>query len=85
MHARDHAAFNALRWRVYLILVVSYMLVFFHRMAPAAVASDLTLAFQTTGVALGSLAAMYYYVYTAMQIPSGILAPASSQAVGSQS
>ena len=31
-------------------------------------------AFQTTGAALGSLAAMYYYVYTAMQIPSGVLA-----------
>ena len=54
----DRAAFNALRWRVYLILVVSYMLVFFHRMAPAAVASDLMLAFQTTGIALGSLAAV---------------------------
>jgi len=74
MTLHDHAAFNRLRWRVYLILAVSYMLVFFHRMAPGAVASDLMLAFQTTGAALGSLAAMYYYIYTAMQIPSGILA-----------
>ena len=30
--------------------------------------------FQTTGVALGSLAAAYYYIYTAMQIPAGVLA-----------
>lgn len=83
----DYRAFNALRWRVYTILVISYMLVFFHRMAPAAVASELMQAFQTTGAALGSLAAMYYYVYTAMQIPSGILAdtlgPRISVTVGS--
>jgi sugar phosphate permease len=31
-------------------------------------------AFGTTGVALGSLAAMYFYIYTLMQIPAGILA-----------
>lgn len=87
MNRYDHAAFNALRWRVYVILVVSYMLVFFHRMAPAAVAADLMQSFQTTGAALGSLAAMYYYVYTAMQVPSGILAdtlgPRVSVTVGS--
>jgi sugar phosphate permease len=69
-----YAAFNALRWRIYGILILSYMLVFFHRMAPASVASDLMQAFGTTGAALGSLAAMYYYVYTVMQVPSGILA-----------
>lgn len=31
-------------------------------------------AFGTTGAALGSLAAVYYYIYTAMQIPAGVLA-----------
>jgi len=69
-----YARFQALRWRVYFILVVSYMLVFFHRMAPSAVASDLMLAFQTSGAALGSLAARYCCVCTTMQVPSGILA-----------
>lgn len=86
IHA-EYSRFNALRWRIYAILAVSYMLVFFHRMAPAAVASDLMATFQTTGAALGSLAAMYYYVYTAMQIPSGILAdtlgPRISVTIGS--
>jgi len=62
------------RWVIYGILVVSYMLVFFHRMAPGAVAAELMQTFQTTGAALGSLAATYYYIYTAMQVPSGILA-----------
>ncbi len=50
------------------------MLVFFHRMAPAVISSDLMKAFNTSGAALGSLAAMYFYIYTAMQIPAGVLA-----------
>ena len=66
--------FQRIRWTIFGLLAVSYMLVFFHRMVPAAVASDLMAAFGTSAAALGSLAAMYYYVYTAMQIPSGILA-----------
>jgi len=66
--------FNHLRWTVYVLLVLSYIGVFFHRMAPGAVSADLMKSFHTTGAELGSLAAMYYYVYTAMQIPSGILA-----------
>lgn len=66
--------FNRLRWTVYALLVLSYVGVFFHRMAPGAVSADLMQSFQTTGAELGFLAAMYYYIYTAMQIPSGILA-----------
>ncbi len=63
-----------MRWGVYAVLVVSYMLVFFHRIAPGVVAGDLMQAFQTSGAALGSLAATYYYIYTIMQIPAGVLA-----------
>lgn len=70
----DHRRFNRTRWMVFGLLVLSYIGVFFHRMAPGVVASDLMQAFATSGAALGSLAAMYYYVYTAMQIPAGVLA-----------
>ncbi len=70
----DQAAFLSRRRLVFLILVAVYITVFFHRMAPGVVAADLARTFQTTGIALGSLAAAYYYVYTAMQIPSGVLA-----------
>ncbi|MBK1641633.1 MFS transporter [Chromatium okenii] len=66
--------FAQLRWRTFAILVVAYMTVFFHRMAPGVVAGDLMVTFQVSGAALGSLAAMYYYIYTAMQIPAGVLA-----------
>jgi MFS family permease len=50
------------------------VLSFFHRFAPAAIASDLQAAFQIHSAALGGLAATYFYVYTLMQIPTGILA-----------
>ena len=70
----DRTAFLRRRRLVFFILVTAYMTVFFHRMAPAVVAEDLANAFQTTGVALGSLAAAYFYIYTAMQIPAGVLA-----------
>ena len=66
--------FQRMRLVVYGILAVSYMLVFFHRVAPGAVASDLMRDFATTGATLGSLAAMYFYIYAAMQIPAGVLA-----------
>lgn len=66
--------FQQVRWTIYAILVLAYMSVFFHRMAPAVVSAELMTAFHTSGAALGSLAAMYYYIYTAMQIPAGVLA-----------
>ncbi|MBK1718731.1 MFS transporter [Thiocystis violacea] len=66
--------FERLRWTIYAILILAYMTAFFHRMAPGVVSADLMAAFQTSGAALGSLAAMYYYIYTAMQIPAGVLA-----------
>ncbi|MFA5081639.1 MAG: MFS transporter [Hydrogenophilaceae bacterium] len=85
--AEQYRQFNRLRWTIYAVLVLSYMMAFFHRMAPGVVAGDLMQAFQTSGAALGSLAAMYFYVYTAMQIPAGVLAdtlgPRISAGVGS--
>ena len=70
----DQARFNRLRWTVFWILIGSYIMVFFHRVAPGVVAADLMQAFHTSGAALGSLAATYFYIYTALQIPSGVLA-----------
>jgi MFS family permease len=50
------------------------VLAFFHRIAPGVMTGELMLAFDTSAAALGSLAAMYFYVYAAMQLPSGVLA-----------
>lgn len=49
------------------------MLAYFHRVAPAAIASDLQVAFNASGAMLGSIAAAYFYTYALMQIPTGIL------------
>jgi predicted MFS family arabinose efflux permease len=62
------------RWLVLGLAILAYMLGLFHRVAPAALAQDLVQAFATSAVALGVLAATYFWVYTAMQMPCGVLA-----------
>lgn len=69
---------QARRWRragiIYLILLAGYVLSFVHRTAPAAISAELTRAFQISSALLGTLAATYFYVYTVLQIPVGVLA-----------
>jgi len=74
MSTHDPVRFERIRWTIYSVLIAAYMLAFFHRFAPAMVTSEMTQAFGITAAALGSLAAMYFYIYTAMQIPAGVLA-----------
>ena len=69
-----HARMRRLRWTSYTLVVIGYILAFFHRLAPAAIASDLQQSFHTSGAALGSLAAAYFYAHTVMQIPVGVMA-----------
>jgi sugar phosphate permease len=72
---REHdAAFAATRRVVFGIVLASFVLSFFHRTAPAAIAGELTRAFSINAAALGTLAATYFYVYTVLQIPVGVLA-----------
>jgi sugar phosphate permease len=59
---------------VFGIVLASFVLSFFHRTAPAAIASELTQAFAINSAVLGTLAATYFYVYTLLQIPVGVLA-----------
>ncbi|MCM8625228.1 MFS transporter [Accumulibacter sp.] len=54
-------------------VVAAYVLSFFQRFAPAGIAQDLVAAFSTTASSLGVLAATYFYVYTVMQVPTGML------------
>jgi len=53
---------------------MAFVLAFFHRLAPGALAVQLQRDFGISGASLGLLAATYFYVYFAMQVPSGILA-----------
>jgi sugar phosphate permease len=61
------------RWTAFTLVVLAYMLAFFHRTAPAALAEELSRAFSASATSLGALAAAYFYVYTVMQIPTGVL------------
>lgn len=61
------------RWFIFWILSLQYLLVYFHRVSPAVVASDLIKAFDISGTSLGILASTYFYSYGIMQIPVGIL------------
>ncbi len=62
------------RWLALGVAALCFVLSFFHRFAPAGIAQDLAASFQTSAASLGMLAATYFYVYTVMQIPTGILA-----------
>lgn len=63
-----------LRWTAFIIVVLAYVLSFFHRYAPATISADLQQTFHAGSAELGGLAATYFYVYMLMQIPTGILA-----------
>jgi sugar phosphate permease len=74
VRASDGARFLAARRVVFGIVLASFVLSFFHRTAPAAIAGELTRAFSINAAALGTIAATYFYVYTLLQIPVGVLA-----------
>lgn len=55
------------------ILVVTFVTVFFHRLAVGAVADDISSELNISGVVLGNITAMNFYAYALMQIPVGIM------------
>jgi sugar phosphate permease len=63
-----------LRWTAFALGAMAFVLAFFHRLAPGAIAGELQQSFATSSASLGLLAATYFYIYFAMQVPSGILA-----------
>jgi MFS family permease len=62
-----------LRWLVFALASGAFWLSFFHRVAPAAIAGELRDSYGMGGAMLGVLAATYYIVYMAMQVPTGVL------------
>lgn len=68
------ARFQAVRITIFCVLILTYILVYFHRMAPGVVSEYLMADFNTSGTRLGTLSAIYFFVYAAMQLPSGVLA-----------
>ncbi len=62
------------KWSIFGVLILSYILVYFHRMATGVVSEDLLEAFAITGTQLGTLSSLYFFVYALMQLPSGVIA-----------
>lgn len=65
---------NRLRWVMFAILVMAYIMAFFQRMALAAVATDVMNELQTQEAMMGVLSAAYFYPHALMQMPAGMLA-----------
>ncbi len=66
--------FEIARWSIFAILILTYILVYFHRMAPGVVSEFLMADFKINGTRLGALSAIYFAIYALMQIPSGVIA-----------
>lgn len=64
-----------LRYRlsIFWILASGYVLVFFHRLCPAVVATDMMHDLQAGGALVGFLSSAYFYPYALMQLPTGLL------------
>ncbi len=61
------------RWVVFVILALTYFFVYFHRVSTAVVATDIMSTFGVGAASIGLLGSAYFYAYTAMQLPSGVL------------
>ncbi|WP_050515023.1 MFS transporter [Streptomyces rimosus] len=65
--------FRFLRWSGYTVLVACFLSGFFYRFAPATFAQSVSAALGASAAQLGVLAAWHFWVYTAAQIPAGLL------------
>ncbi len=74
MPTTDATRFSRFRWLIFSLLSTAFVLAFFHRVAPTVLAEQLAVSLNASTVALGSIAAMYFHIYAAMQIPAGIIA-----------
>lgn len=61
------------RWVVWGLLILIYLIAFFHRLSIGVITGDLNDSFGMNAFQIANLGAMYFYAYTIMQIPTGIL------------
>lgn len=60
-------------WMICLIGMLFYCFNYFLRVSPSTMQADLTQTFHITATQFGTLAAFYYYAYTPMQLPAGLI------------
>ena len=59
------------RWAIFAVLTIGYFFVYFHRISVSVIGQDIV---ADVGGSIGLLSSVYYWTYTAMQIPSGLMA-----------
>lgn len=69
----DESKTSRYRWGVFILLSSMYLLVFFHRQAPAVLALDLMRDLDLKGASLGLLSAAFFYPYAFIQLPAGTI------------
>lgn len=62
-----------LPWFICIIGMLFYCFNYFLRVSPSTMQADLTQSFHITATQFGTLAAFYYYAYTPMQLPAGLI------------
>ena len=67
---RTHPIFP---WAVWGLGALLFFYAFFHRVAPAVMVNELMRDFAVGGAILGTLSALYFYPYAALQIPLGLM------------
>lgn len=72
--ARVSGATRVTRWAMLVIAGCLYFISYFHRIAPSVMATDLMATFAITAASLGTLTAIYPYVFAVMGLPAGALA-----------
>ena len=68
---KEKFARSAYKWFVFAILAFIYLLIYFHRQAPAVLAVDLMKDLDFSGTAVGLLSGACFYPYAFMQLPAG--------------
>ncbi|MBI0582381.1 MAG: MFS transporter [Methanomassiliicoccales archaeon] len=61
------------RWTIFGVMALTYFLVYFHRVSPAVLATDLQETFGVGLTAVALLSSAYFYAYMVMQLPCGVL------------
>ncbi|MEF8841909.1 MAG: MFS transporter [Haloarculaceae archaeon] len=61
------------RWVLWAALAGGFLLVNFHRVSTGVLSGPLAREFDTTGAELGFLHASFFYIYAALQLPSGLV------------
>ena len=62
-----------LPWVVWIVAAVFFFFNYMNQVVPSAMEGPLTKAFHIDATMLGTIAAVYFYIYAVMQIPVGVL------------